>query len=742
MAETPVVQAPGKGPILPQPSPVQVQVPLASQVAQSGVRPTEARFGVGGSSGRESMDMLSNIRAETLRSLSAFSPLIAEKLKQAQEDEFANGYMRQLQGETVDDIRAEQPDGGFFGDGSAVRGAQARQAETAGQSMLQYVQQNQGELTRMDLESQRRAIGAYVEGLKTGDPSSDLMIAQGVMKMMPAVLDNLARTAESENQRQAQVQQADAMAAAGDSLRYAESAFRTGQMGETAYNQVKANYIQMAGPLPGQTNASYRAALTGQIMQLSKDGSHEMANLLYDNLLHGQLTADERLQMEGQIKASRAEWLLNNPTAYDFTEYRATLGSQIDGGRYSTQAELEADIDRYNADYKAQTGSLVPLIDNKEKGRAVSSWLDYKQRADAANQKLMASQMDEAAKMGLFKEGYAKGSPSQMQMSGLDSKQKYAVEATEAGRFMEGSEASARVLGRLASNGYTNPVITEQIGNTMGILRGGGIPKAETLQQLQQIYGQLKATPYGAAATDAYFKEDLPLMERMAGMDMTDKSNVQAIREMANANRIAVTVPKDVQTAAAELVDDEFKPGVFSRWFGDGIELGVGYEAQLKDEMKKHAGEIMAQSPNSNQKNVLEMAKARTLRNKDIAGNMLITGSKPGQFVSAVNQHLNVKVSDPKDTRINTFITDAIKPKMPNGQSFNVGSVAMLPNGESVVVTVTRANGGNQSLVLSLKDIADIQNNKRQDYTRKYRDAMSKVQPDPYVMSGMERPKE
>ena len=66
----------------------------------------------------------------------------------------------------------------------------------------------------------------------------------------------------------------------------------------------------------------------------------------------------------------------------------------------------------------------------------------------------------------------------------------------------------------------------------------------------------------------------------------------------------------------------------------------------------------------------------------------------------------------------------------------------MLPNGESVVVTVTRANGGNQSLVLSLKDIADIQNNKRQDYTRKYRDAMSKVQPDPYVLSGMERPEE
>uniref|UniRef100_A0AB39CBY1 Internal virion protein n=1 Tax=Klebsiella phage vB-Kvc-Y10 TaxID=3236922 RepID=A0AB39CBY1_9CAUD len=742
MAETPVVQAPGKGPILPQPSPVQVQVPLASQVAQSGVRPTEARFGVGGSSGRESMDMLNNIHSETLRALSAFSPLIAEKLKQAQEDEFANGYMRQLQGETVDDIRAEQPDGGFFGDGSAVRGAQARQAETAGQSMLQYVQQNQGDLTRMDLEGQRRAIGAYVEGLKTGDPASDMLIAQGVMKMMPAVLDNLARTAESENQRQAQVQQADAMAAAGDSLRYAESAFRTGQMGETAYNQVKANYIQMAGPLPGQTNASYRAALTGQIMQLSKDGSHEMANLLYDNLLQGQLTADERLQMEGQIKASRAEWLLNNPTAYDFTEYRATLGSQIDGGRYSTQAELEADIDRYNADYKAQTGSLVPLIDNKEKGRAVSSWLDYKQRADAANQKLMASQMDEAAKMGLFKEGYAKGSPSQMQMSGLDSKQKYAVEATEAGRFMEGSEASARVLGRLASNGYTNPVITEQIGNTMGILRGGGIPKAETLQQLQQIYGQLKATPYGAAATDAYFKDYLPLMERMAGMDMTDKSNVQAIREMANANRTTVTVPKDVQTAAAELVDDELKPGVFSRWFGGGIELGVGYEAQLKDEMKKHAGEIMAQSPNANQKNVLEMAKARTLRSKDIAGNMLITGSKPGQFVSSLNQHLNIKVSDPKDTRINTFITDAIQPKMPNGQSFNVGSVAMLPNGESVVVTVTRANGGNQSLVLSLKDIADIQNNKRQDYTRKYRDAMSKVQPDPYVMSGMARPEE
>lgn len=742
MAETPVVQAPGKGPVLPQPSPVQVQVPLASQVASQGVRPAESRFGVGGSNGAEAMDALNNIKAGTMRALSSLSPLIADKLKQAQEDEFANGYMKQLQGQSVEDIRAEQSDGGFFGDGSAVRGAQARQAETAGQSMLQWVQQNQGDLSRMSLDEQRRALGGYVEGLKTGDASSDLMIAQGAMKMMPAVLDNLARTAESENQRQAQVQQADAMAAAGDSLKYAESQFRTGQMGEAMYNQVKANYIQLAGPLPGQTNASYRAALTGQIMQLSKDGSHEMANLLYDNLLQGQLTTDERLQMEGQIKSSRAEWLLNNPQAYDFTEYRATLGSQIDGGRYSSTEELEADIDRQNADYKAQTGSLIPLIDNKEKGKAVSSWLDYKQRADAANQKLMTAQMDEAAKMGLFKEGYAKGSPAQMQMSGLDAKQKFAVDSVEAGRFMEGSEASARVLGRLASNGYTNPVVAETIGNTMGILRGGGIPKAETLTQLQQIYSQLKATPYGAAAVDAYFKDDLGTMERMAGMDMMDKSNIQAVREMVNANRTSVTVPKEIQTSAADLVDSELKPGVWSRWIGDGVELGVGYEAQLKDEMKKHAGEIMAQFPNSTEKNVMEMAKARTLRSKDIAGNMLITGSKPGQFVQGVNQYLNIKVGDPKDTRINTFITDAIKPKMPNGQSFNVGSIAMLPNRESVVVTVTRANGGNQSLVLGLKDIAEIQNSKNTDYNRRYRDAMSKVRPDPYILAGMERPKE
>lgn len=67
-------------------------------------------------------------------------------------------------------------------------------------------------------------------------------------------------------------------------------------------------------------------------MQLSKDGSFEMASLVYDNVLSPQLTPEERMQMEGQMKASQAQWQMENPQSRDFTDFRVQLPAQIEAG--------------------------------------------------------------------------------------------------------------------------------------------------------------------------------------------------------------------------------------------------------------------------------------------------------------------------------------------------------------------------------------------------------------------------
>lgn len=694
-----------------RPQPIQVSAPLANQVAESGMKPLQIIANQPSGYDRAAQSqVLENVNQANLRAMSAFSGVIAEKLKQKQEEEFAEGYLRHQQGEAVASIADEQPFGDLFGDGAAVRGARARQQENSGQALVQYVQQNQGDLSRMTLDEQRTVIGKFVSDLGTGDPQADMLIAQGAMKMMPAMLDNLARTAEMESQRAAAIDQADGMKQAGDSLRYARTQYETGQMAPEHYEQLKANYLEQMQPLPGQSNASYRAALTGQLMQLSKDGSFEMAALVYDNVLSPQLSPEERLQMEGQMKASQAQWQMENPQSRDFTDFRVQMPAQIEAGTYSSQADVEGAIDRMNADYKVQTGSLSPLIDNKERAQHVARWMDYNQRQEAANAKLQQSALDDATKKGLYMEGMAKGSPSAMQASGLDAPTKAAIESNQVNSFFEETGNNAgMVIGRLAATGTTLAPLKEAVDQTMGMLKNGGVPKTENLEKLQLTYQKLMNTPFGIGAADAYFGEDLPLIQEMMMMDMSDRSNAQTIRERAQAVKTRITPTKDVQDAADKLVDDEIKPGVWSRWFGEGQPIGAGYEAQLKDEFRKEAAQLMAQYPNWSQENIMKTVVPRVLKGKDIAGNMVVTGSKPGQLISKLNETLNIRIPDAKDTRINAIVHDGIKSKYPKEGDYEIGSLAMLPGGETLLASVMR-DGHEQSVVLRIEELAAAAN--------------------------------
>lgn len=711
-----------------RPQPIQVRAPLANQVAQAGLKPMQITAQQpSGYDRQRQTQILEDANQSNLKALSAFSGLVADKLKQKQEEQFAEGYLRHQQGESVASIAEEQPFGDLFGDSSAVRGARMRQSENAGQALVQYVQQNQGDLSRMTLDEQRTVIGKFVSDLGTDDPEADMLIAQGAMRMMPAMLDNLARTSEMENQRQAAVAQADGMKQAGDSMRYAKSQFETGQMAPEHYEQLKANYIQQLQPLPGQSNASYRAALTGQLMQLSKDGSFEMAGLVYDNVLSPQLTPEERMQMEGQMKTAQAQWQMENPQSRDFTDFRVQLPAQIEAGTYTSAEDVEGAIDRMNADYKVQTGSLSPLIDNKERAQQVARWMDYNTRQQAANAKLNQAALDQATKQGLYMQGMAAGSPSAMTAAGLDGPTKAAIERNQVNTFFEEQNNNAgMVIGRLAASGTTLPPLKEKIDQTLGMLKSGGIPNQESLEQMKTTYSKLMSTPFGIGAADAYFGDNLGLVQDMMLMDMSDKSNVQSLREKASAARSPITVSKDVQDKADKLVDDEVNPGMWSRWFGEGQTLGAGYEAGLKDDFRKEAAKVMAQNPNYSVDNVMKVVVPRVLKNKDIAGNMLITGSQPGQLISTLNKTLNVRIPDNKDTRINSIIHEGIKAKYPKDGDYEVGSLAMLPGGTNLLATVMR-DGHEQSVVLNIEQLAltanaakakDVKDDKqrRQDY--------------------------
>ena len=690
--------------------PIQVNAPMATQQAQQAFRPARSTY-IQASGNAKQMDvLLGEVNSRNLEALSRLSANLGQKFQEAQEDKFAEGYLRHMQGEAVADIAEENPFKGIFGDGAAVRGARAAQVQNSGSSVLSWVQANQGSLIGMPADAQRKAVADYIQTLNTGDPQADMLIAQNAMKILPAVMDNLTRASEGENQRQAALAQADTLEQHAQGLQYAADQVAKGQLAPEHYDALKAQAIQSAMPMPGQSPESYRASMQGNMLSLVRNGQFELANSIRSQVLDPMLTPDERFQLDQQMKQANATWLKDNPVSGDYTMFTGTLPSQINAGRYATEEQLLADIDRTNGDYKSQTGALNPMINNEEKAQYVARWQAWKQQQDAAAAKEQAKQDDEQVKRTIYMQGFAHGSPSVMTASGLDARQKAAFEQTEAAKFLtEPGLQSASNLGKLAVNGYTLAPLKEKLSGTLGVLKGGGIPREEDMQALQASFQKFQNTPYGLGAAEAYFGEDLPLVMEMAGMDMSDKANQQYFRERAQAQRNVLKPGQDTINKANDLVDSEMQPGWWSKFWGDAQALGVGYESALKEDMKRHTAEVMAQYPNLNEEQVLKIAGQRSMKGKQVLGNMLVAGPGADKLFRNLNSHLDIPMQTPGDTRFNVAINDSIRTKVDKRYDFTVGSINAFQNGQ-MYVTVTRDDGVQQNIVMSAENVAQMIN--------------------------------
>lgn len=716
-----------------KPSPITINSTLSAEVAAAGPRPSQATYNQAGNNMASAEAALANAGQDNLRAMSAFSKTVQDKLSNMQEEKFADGYLRFMQGESIDTISKDNPFWGIFGDGGAVKGARVAQQQTQGAAMIKWVQDNQGDLSRMTADAQRKAVADYATSLgNTGDPESDALIAQGAMKLFPTVMDNLTRMSEAEQQRQAAVSQADSLETHAQGLQYAAGQVATGQLAPEHFELLKSEALRAAAPLPGQSPESYRAAMQGNIKSLIKNGQFELANTLKAKVIDPMLAPEERDAFDQQLQQANASWLKDNPISSDYTEFSATLPMQIEAGRYSSVEQMTADIDRFNMDYKVQTGSLSPFIDNEGKAKMIARFQDWQQRGAEAASKLQAKAMDDETKRTIWLQGFAHGSPATMTASGLDSRQKAAYEQAETAKFLtEPGTQSASNLGKLAVNGYTVAPLKEKLGGTLGILKGGGLPKEEDVMALQSTLLKFKNTPYGMGAAEAYFGDDLPLVLEMQNMDMSKRENVQYIRERAQQSKSVLNPSQETVKTAGDLVDEQFKPGWWSRTFGDSQSIGLGLETQLKDDMKRQTANVMAQYPNMQEEDVLKMAAQRVRKGTTVMGDMLITGPGSSSLFNTLNQHLDLKMQTPGDKRLNVAVNDAIRTKVDKRYNFTVGGVNAFPNG-AMYVTVNRDDGNTQQMLLTAEGVAQLMNQNKAKQTKFDKSVRSGLKYDAY----------
>lgn len=699
---------------VPKPLPVQVQVPTAQQAASQSIKPNQARSQVHSVDLGATRQAMAAVNENNLRALAGVMPGVSEALNKMQEREFADGFMREMQGTAVSTIADEQLGGSFFGDGAAVRGARASQQMSQAASLDMWVQQNQGDLSRMSLDEQRAAIGEFVGGLSTGDEQADLMTGQMVMQRMPAIMENVARVSFQEQQHQAAVQQADAISAHGKALTYAGSELLAGRLSKDSYAVIKAQAVDSLKPLPGQTNASYRSQMQGALLKHIQDGNFDIANLIQDDILAGSLSPEENLALGSQVKRQRAQWLLDNPTSQDYHEYGMGLPSQISADRYDSKSALSAEIAEVNRIYQSETGSLTPVIDNEQRGRFLGMWDAQQERGKAAAAQADAKLLADNQKRALYLEGYAKGSPSAMQASGLDAATKHSIEQAQVARFYtDPTEASAKVFSKLASQGYTSGPLKESIESTMGLLKSGKTPAPERLQALQVAYQKLESSQYGQGALQTYFGDDLELAQEMAGMDLTDSKNLAQLRIMTESRKVKLSVTPDEMKTAQDHVLNEVNPAWYSRLFGDGRKLGAGYENYLKQNMPQHLATVMKQFPNLSLDSAIQRAHAQTVKNTDQAGDYIVTGSKPGQFLTELNKKMDMAISAKDDSRINALMQDAVASRFPHQQGWDIGGIVLAPTGDRVLMNIVRGDGTPGMVTLTMDQLAEVDRTSR-----------------------------
>lgn len=707
---------------IPKPRPISVQVPLAVEAASMAPKVNQAQTRQAADNLAEGRAAIANVQERNLRAMAALSPVVGAKLAQMEQDEFAEGFLRHAQGEAVDKIAKEQPFGGIFGDGAAVRGARAAQQMAMATQVDAWVNENRGDLSRMTLDEQRVAVAQYVGTLGTGDDAADALTAATVMERLPAIMDNLARTHAEEQQHKAASLQADAQAAHAKALQSARNEVLAGRMSEASFDTVKQQALSALRPLPGQSPQAWRESAVGAMVAYTKDGNFEFADLIKDAVLQGDLTADEQDKVNSLAARARSEWLLNNPESREFTEYLQTAPTQIEAGRYGSKLELSESIDAQNRAYARETGSLLPYIDNEQRGRLLNMWDDWSNRAAAANAKANQKILDENTKRTIYTVEYAKGNPSGMNASGLDEPTKHAIEQAESVKFFneQAGGKSAQIAAKLAVNGHVNKPLLEQINRGMSLLANGVTPSKEVLAQLQHAYVSLEGTPYAAAAIDTYFGDNRDVAAMVARIAPDDSRGLAEIKSMVAAKKLKLQVTPEIQKDADELVETEINPSFLQRHFGDGREIGAGYMLAIKDEMKNTVAQILAQSPNLSGDEVLQMAYSRTMRKKDMAGDYLISNSKPGQLLSALNDNLNVPIRDTRDTRINVMFQEYVKAKMPHAhQSYSIGGIVAGRDGR-MFMTLRRDDGTETTIPVTAKELAAIEN------TRKVKEAESR----------------
>lgn len=359
-------------------------------------------------------DQQPNVMLKTLTRLAG--DIMQPKIEKARTDAFLSGMQRAATGEAVNEIVAEQPwYSDLFGDTPVVEGARAFTSFSKVQSEAAEIEGNMSELRKLSPAEFQKQMGERMGRLNTGDPATDSMVMQSLMREMPGLMkghakehlgwqqDNYAKAART-GQLTAAARFSSAMAKFNPSQK-PENILNGGDPGaftdENDVLEAKVNFVQAFGQPPGVPEATHQKLTTSVISDMLVQKNLHAYYTLEDAGVIDSLGPESAKKLrelaDRQESRARAEMPLQLVDAFAAIKAMPSLYDQE-----GINDTLRDRIGELNAAYKASTGARENLISGNSaaeiRASLLSNQVNAERRANEAYAKAQDKNLDDLVK--------------------------------------------------------------------------------------------------------------------------------------------------------------------------------------------------------------------------------------------------------------------------------------------------------------------------------------------------------
>ena len=315
--------------------------------------------------------------SEILKTLNRLGQdILKPKIEAARNAAFVSGMQRVASGEAIQEIVNEQPwYSQIFGDTPAVEGARAFTGFAKAQAITAEIDADMGNLREMSPQSFKQVMTDRLTSIGTGDPDTDVMVANSLIKEMPTIMKRHTKEHIGWQQDNMAKAQQGAQAAAANSLMATLSKFNSSASVDDIANgasigstldegdvlEKKIAFANTFSPIPGvplETTQKLSTATIGGL--LSQRNLHAYYTLEDAGVVeslgpeNAKRLRDQADRVESRARAEMPESLSN-----DFADVRAMVAMYDSKG---IKEALGKRVSKLNSDYKALTGAREPLI--------------------------------------------------------------------------------------------------------------------------------------------------------------------------------------------------------------------------------------------------------------------------------------------------------------------------------------------------------------------------------------------